>query len=65
MLYTLENDYLKLTFNTLGAELVGLYDKVKEREVLWDRDSLYWNRQSPILFPNVGNMKIMNLDIME
>ena len=54
MLYTLENDYLKLTFNTLGAELVGLYDKVKEREVLWDRDSLYWNRQSPILFPNVG-----------
>lgn len=54
MLYTLENDYLKLTFNTLGAELVGLYDKVKEREVLWDRDPLYWNRQSPILFPNVG-----------
>lgn len=54
MLYTLENDYLKLTFNTLGAELVGLYDKVKEREVLWDRNPLYWNRQSPILFPNVG-----------
>ncbi len=33
-----------------------MYDKKKEREVLWNADPEYWGRHAPILFPFVGKL---------
>ena len=34
----LENDFLKVTIDDHGAELVSIYDKEKDREVIWQGD---------------------------
>lgn len=54
MKHQLKNEFLTVTINDVGAELVGLYDEKKQHEVLWQGDAAYWKRQAPILFPNVG-----------
>ena len=53
---TLENEYLIVEVNDAGAELSRVYDKKKEREVLWNADAKYWGRHAPILFPFVGKL---------
>ncbi len=53
---TLENAYLVVEVSDAGAELSRVYDKKKEREVLWNADPKYWGRHSPILFPFVGKL---------
>lgn len=50
----LENDVLCVEINEIGAEVVRIYDKEKDTEVLWNGDARFWKRHSPILFPNVG-----------
>lgn len=50
----LENDFLKVTIDDHGAELVSIYDKEKEHEVIWQGDPAFWGRHAPVLFPNVG-----------
>ena len=55
--YTLSNDTLKVTINSLGAELSSIYNQKNETEYLWSGDSKYWGRQSPVLFPIVGGLK--------
>lgn len=50
----LENDFLKVTIDDHGAELVSIYDKEKDREVIWQGDPKFWGRHAPVLFPNVG-----------
>jgi len=37
-----------------GAELMSVYDKKNETELLFNGDPAYWKRRAPILFPNVG-----------
>lgn len=54
MEYTLENEHLKIKINSLGAELKSAVNKKNNIEYLWQADPKYWNRTSPILFPNVG-----------
>ncbi len=54
MMYRIENKELRVEVSALGAELQSIYDKKKEREVLWQGDKKYWGRRAPILFPNVG-----------
>ena len=54
MIHSIENDYLKISVDDHGAELCSIYDKIHDREVLWQADPAYWNRHAPILFPNVG-----------
>ena len=51
---TLENAYLAVEVSDAEAELSGVYDKKKEREVLWNADPTYWGRHAPIPFPFVG-----------
>ena len=34
--------------------LVSIYDKEKDREVIWQGDPRFWGRHAPVLFPNVG-----------
>ena len=50
----LENDFLKVAIDDHGAELVSIYDKEKDREVIWQGDPRFWGRHAPVLFPNVG-----------
>lgn len=50
----LENEALFVEICELGAEVVRIYDKEKDVEVLWNGDAKFWKRHSPILFPNVG-----------
>ena len=54
MIRVLENEFLKVSIDDHGAELSGIWDKEKSREVLWQADPAYWGRHAPVLFPNVG-----------
>lgn len=53
--YTLENNFLKATFKTSGAELTSLI--CNDIEYIWDADPKHWNRHTPVLFPFVGAEK--------
>ena len=50
----LESERLKITVDSHGGELCSLYDKARDKELLWQADPAYWKRHAPILFPNVG-----------
>ena len=54
MTHTIENDKMRIMVDDHGAELVSIYDKEKEREVLWQADPAFWKRHAPVLFPHVG-----------
>ena len=55
MLYTIENEKIKLTVADHGAEIKSLIRKADGRELMWQADSAFWARTSPVLFPLVGN----------
>lgn len=57
MIYTLENDILKIAIDTHGAELSSIYNKKEDKEMLWQGNPEYWGRKSPVLFPVVGKYK--------
>ena len=52
--FTMENDRLVVTISDLGAELLSVFDKKNQREMIWQADPVYWKRHAPVLFPNVG-----------
>lgn len=53
--HTIENNYLSIKVQDLGAELISVKDKSTGTEYIWDADPNYWKRHSPILFPFVGS----------
>ncbi|WP_406544619.1 galactose mutarotase, partial [Pseudobutyrivibrio sp.] len=55
MLYTIENEKIKLTVADHGAEIKSLIRKADGRELMWQADGAFWARTSPVLFPLVGN----------
>lgn len=55
--YVIENESLRITVTSLGAELQSIYDVDKQQEYLWNGDGKYWARRAPILFPFVGLTK--------
>ena len=57
MEYILENEALRVTINSKGAELTSIYNKAEERECLWNGDPAAWGRHAPVLFPVVGKYK--------
>ena len=52
----IENEYLKIGVAEHGAELSSIFDKKRNKELLWQADPKFWNRHAPILFPFVGNV---------
>ena len=50
----LENEFLYAEISEMGAEVIRIYDKENQRDILWEGDPKYWKRHSPVLFPNVG-----------
>lgn len=57
MNYEIKNEYIKSKIKSFGAELNSLQKCAEELEYIWQGDSKYWNRHSPILFPIVGRLK--------
>lgn len=55
-MHTLENDVLKVVISKHGAEVQNIYNKVNQKEYLWQGDENCWSRKSPILFPIVGKL---------
>ena len=53
----LENEQIEVTVNIHGAELRSLKSKADGQEYLWNADTKYWGRTSPVLFPFVGGVK--------
>ena len=56
MLYTLENEDLRITVREHGAELRSLTEKADGTEYLWNGDPSWWKYSSPVLFPIVGKL---------
>ena len=57
MNYEIKNSFIKAKIKSFGAELNSLQKCGEELEYIWQGDSKYWNRHSPILFPIVGRLK--------
>jgi len=55
--FELKNDFLKVKINSFGAELNSLQKIDNSCEYIWQANSKYWARYSPILFPIVGRLK--------
>ena len=56
MRYTIENEFIRLTIDSLGAEMVSAVDRATGREMIWCADPAVWNRHAPILFPYAGKL---------
>ncbi|MGM0379567.1 MAG: aldose 1-epimerase family protein, partial [Bacillota bacterium] len=57
MEYIIENNNLKVVVDEKGAELTSLFDKINNKEIIWQKNKEYWNRSSPTLFPFIGAIK--------
>lgn len=55
MLYTIKNNQLEVTINSVGAEIKSI--KFEGEDRLHDSNPKFWSRSAPILFPNVGKFK--------
>lgn len=50
----LENEYLRISISTKGAELTSVYNKLNQLEHIWQGDPKIWEWHAPNLFPVVG-----------
>ena len=57
MIYSIENEKLKVEVNSKGAELYSLYSKASQTEYLWQGDPAYWKGRAYNLFPFIGRME--------
>lgn len=53
----LENEHLKISLASKGAEMQSLVSKKDNINYLWDGNPDYWGKFSPVLFPIVGGLK--------
>ena len=56
MEYVLENDYLKVTVTTQGAQVKSVVRKCDGVEHMWQADPSVWGYHAPILFPYCGKL---------
>lgn len=52
----LENDLLKVSIDTKGAQITSLYNKATGVEQMWQADPNVWPWHAPNLFPIVGGL---------
>ena len=55
--YTIENEYLKVTVTTWGAQVKSVIRKEDGVEHIWNADKNVWGYHAPILFPYAGKLK--------
>lgn len=56
MEYTIENEYLKVTVTTWGAQVKSVLRKCDGVEHIWNADKSVWGYHAPILFPHAGKV---------
>ena len=56
MEYTIENEYLKVTVTTWGAQVKSVVRKCDNVEHIWQADASVWGYHAPILFPHAGKV---------
>lgn len=56
MIYTIENDILKIDVDSKGAQLFSVYSKKSNTEYLWQGNPAYWTGRAYNLFPFIGRM---------
>ena len=54
--FTLENEYLKVTVTTFGAQVKSVIRKCDGVEHMWQADKEVWGYHAPILFPHCGKV---------
>ena len=54
--FTIENEYLKLTVTTWGAQVKSVVRKCDNVEHIWQADPAVWGYHAPILFPHCGKV---------
>ncbi len=57
MLYTIENENLICSIESIGAEIRSLKDKASGKEFIWQINDAIWGSSSPVLFPAIGKIK--------
>ena len=57
MEYSIENEYLKVTVTTWGAQVKSVLRKCDGVEHMWQADKSVWGYHAPILFPHAGKVK--------
>lgn len=57
MEYTIENEFLKVTVTTAGAQVKSVIRKSDGVEHMWQADPAVWGYHAPILFPYTGRVK--------
>ena len=55
MIYTIENDYIKLSVNSDGGAMTSLLYKPTNSQRLWQGDERWWKGQDVVIFPIVGH----------
>lgn len=63
MEYLLENEQLRLTVSSLGAEPISVIAKNSGEECIWSGDPAIWGRHAPILFPYTGKLPGGHLEV--
>ena len=56
MEYSIENEYLKVTVTTWGAQVKSVVRKCDGVEHIWQADKAVWGYHAPILFPHTGKV---------
>ena len=56
MIYTIENEYLSVAVEDIGAQLKSIYHKKAKTEFIWQGDPKYWKGRAYNLFPIVGRL---------
>lgn len=57
MIKYIENEYLKVGINSIGAELCILQSKSTQTEYMWNGNPTVWASTAPVLFPIIGCLK--------
>ncbi|MCT7615836.1 aldose 1-epimerase family protein [Aliarcobacter butzleri] len=57
MNYEIKNSFIAAQIKSFGAELNSLKKCDENFEYIWQANSKYWARHSPVLFPIVGRLK--------
>ena len=62
--YIIENEFLKVTVTSAGAQVKSVVRKEDGVEHMWQADPAVWGYHAPVLFPYAGKLKdsIMTLD---
>lgn len=57
MKYSVENDFLRISVQEVGAELCQIQSAVTGKEFMWNADPVVWGSYAPVLFPAIGAIK--------